>query len=144
MRVVVVTETLEERGDRDQATYSELESALRGWGIEVLHKRQMHERLVFIDHEILWSGSLNPLSFSATQEAMERRDSERVVGDYAHALRLADLLQVAASADRACPICGTQLAIAEGPMERLGAARKSCATRRRSMVNARRSCRRRR
>src|SRR5262249_28593423 len=98
--VYVVTETIEERGERDQAIYGELEGALHAWGVEVLRKRQMHEKLVFIDHGILWSGSLNPLSFSATQEVMERRASDRVVGDYAQALRLADLLELAASIDR--------------------------------------------
>ena len=115
--VYVVTKTIEERGERDQVTYGELEGAVHAWGVEVLHKRQMHEKLVFIDHGILWSGSLNPLSFSATQEVMERRGSDRVVSDYAHALRLADLLALADSADRICPICGTSLAMAEGPTE---------------------------
>jgi len=116
-RIYVVTKTIEERGERDQASYGDLEAALRGWGIEVLHKRQMHEKLVFVDEGILWSGSLNPLSFSATQEVMERRSSERVVADYAQALRVVDLLALAESADRACAICGTELAMAEGTAE---------------------------
>lgn len=115
--VYVVTKTIEERGERDQVLYGELESALQAWGVDVLHKRQMHEKLVFIDRGILWSGSLNPLSFSATQEVMERRASDRVVGDYAQVLRLTDLLELAASADRGCPICGTALAMAEGQTE---------------------------
>lgn len=114
IRVSVVTKTIEERGERDQAPYGDLEATLRDWGIELLHKRQMHEKLVFVDHGILWSGSLNPLSFSATQEVMERRASDRVVADYAQALRVEDLLALAESTDRACPICGTQLAMAEG------------------------------
>jgi AAA domain/PLD-like domain len=116
-RIYVVTKTLEERGERDQESYVALEAALRSWGIEVLHKRQMHEKLLFVDKRILWSGSLNPLSFSATQEVMERRASERVVADYAQALRVEELLALAASPDRACAICGTELAMAEGPAE---------------------------
>ena len=48
---------------------------------------------------------------------MERRASERVVADYVRALRMDQLLSLAESADRACPICGTDLAMAEGPKE---------------------------
>lgn len=117
VHIHVVTKTVEERGQRDQASYGDLEDALRSWRIEVLHKRQMHEKIVFVDDGILWSGSLNPLSFSATQEVMERRASERVVADYAKALRLADLLALADSEDKDCPICGSPLAMAEGPAE---------------------------
>ena len=117
IRIYVVTKTIEERSERDKPSYRDLEATLRSWSIEVLHKRQMHEKLVFVDEEIIWSGSLNPLSFSATQEVMERRASERVVADYAQALRLEELLELAGSADRACPICDTGLAMAEGPAE---------------------------
>ena len=45
VRVYVVTKTTEERADGDQATYAELEDTLSSWGIEVLHKRQMHKSL---------------------------------------------------------------------------------------------------
>jgi len=114
--IYVVTKTIEERSQRDQASYRGLEAVLGRWGIEVLHKRRMHEKLVLID-AILWSGSLNPLSYSETQEVMERRASARVVADYVRALRLEDLLTLAASEDSDCPICGAELAMAEGPAE---------------------------
>jgi DNA-binding CsgD family transcriptional regulator len=117
VRIHVVTKTIEERGEYDQGTYRGLEEALGSWGIDVIHKRQMHEKLVFIDTGILWSGSLNPLSFSATQEVMERRASERVVADYAQALRLEELVALSVSDDSDCPICGSALAMAEGPAE---------------------------
>ena len=51
----------------------------------------MHEKLVFIDDEVLWHGSLNPLSFSDTQ-ILERRHSKAVVEDYQRTLRLEELL----------------------------------------------------
>jgi hypothetical protein len=41
--------------------------------VHVLHKLRMHEKLVFVDDDILWSGSLNSLSFTDTPEVMERR-----------------------------------------------------------------------
>ncbi len=62
-------------------------------GRHVIHKRGMHEKLVFVDDEILWSGSLNPLSYSNTQEVMERRYSAAVVKDFIAALCVDKLLE---------------------------------------------------
>src|SRR5207302_772301 len=67
----VITKGLSER-DRDVAQYKFLEQTLMSWGCRIIHKLHMHEKLVFLDEDILWSGSLNPLSFSSTQEVMER------------------------------------------------------------------------
>ena len=83
LRVYLITKTLEERNAGQRETSHGSESILGRWGVTVLHKFHMHEKLVFIDHDILWSGSLNALSFSDTQEVMERRVSREVVNDYA-------------------------------------------------------------
>lgn len=109
--VWVVTKTLEER-DRDRGRYEEIEGALRTWGVGVVHKRHMHEKLVVIDGRILWQGSLNPLSFSDTQEIMERRDSSDIVADYARTLRLDDLLAPYAQDETTCPYCGSEVVAA--------------------------------
>jgi len=114
--VWVITKTLEERG-RDRDRYSGLERALRAWGIQVVHKRHMHEKLVMIDDRILWQGSLNPLSFSDTQEIMERRDSHEIVNDYARTLRLDDLLAPYTNDETTCPYCGNEVVAAEGLSE---------------------------
>src|SRR5205823_5007595 len=89
--VWVITKPLEERV-RDRAVYAEIEQGLGSWGVRVVHKKGMHEKLVFIDGTTLWQGSLNPLSFSSTQEIMERRASREIVADYVKVLRLDDLL----------------------------------------------------
>ena len=78
----MITKSLEER-ERDRERYEGLERSLSAWGVRVVHKRHMHEKLVLIEGWILWQGSLNPLSFSATQKIMERRESREIVGDYA-------------------------------------------------------------
>ena len=77
MPTYVVTKTLGERTGGQAATAERIEGALADWGVKVLHKLRMHEKLVFIDDDILWSGSLNSLSFTDTQEVMERRVEPR-------------------------------------------------------------------
>jgi hypothetical protein len=73
----------------------------------------MHEKLVFIDDAILWSGSLNSLSFSDTQEVMERRVSPDVVKDYTRVLQLDTLLAAHEQREDVCPVCGGELVPAE-------------------------------
>jgi hypothetical protein len=114
--VWVITKPLEERA-RDRAVYTEIEQGLRNWGVRVVHKKGMHEKLVFIDGTTLWQGSLNPLSFSSTQEIMERRASREIVADYARVLRLDDLLEPYRNEETRCPYCGGEVVAAEGPNE---------------------------
>lgn len=115
--IYVVTKALGDRAARELATYTEIENILHRWGVVVIHKRRMHEKLVVIDGGILWSGSLNPLSFSDTQEIMERRVSREVVVDFSKVLFLDDLLKPYDEADTDCPICGSELVATEGNRE---------------------------
>jgi hypothetical protein len=112
----VITKPLEERSG-DRSVYVEIEQGLRNWGARVVHKRGMHEKLVIVDKQILWQGSLNPLSFSSTQEIMERRHSREIVADYVRVLRLDDLLHAYRAEETKCPYCGNEVVAAEGPHE---------------------------
>jgi len=114
VRVYVITKARGDRGKRELSTYRMLEEALGSWGVVVIHKRRMHEKLVFIDDEILWMGSLNPLSFSNTQEIMERRKSREVVDDFIRTLRLNELLSEYEDGPPSCPICGSEVVASEG------------------------------
>ncbi len=109
----VVTKTTGERSGGQAETAARIERALEDWGVRVLHKLRMHEKLVFIDNHILWSGSLNSLSFTDTQEVMERRVSRAVVDDYARILRLDALIAAHQGTAPVCPICGSEVVAAE-------------------------------
>jgi superfamily I DNA and/or RNA helicase/ssDNA-binding Zn-finger/Zn-ribbon topoisomerase 1 len=111
--VYLVTKTLEERPAGQHETSRGIESALGRWGVIVLHKFHMHEKLVFVDEDTLWSGSLNSLSFVDTQEVMERRVSPDVLADYARLLRLEALLEAHTRREDRCPVCGGELVAAE-------------------------------
>jgi hypothetical protein len=115
--VYVVTKPLSERWKRNTDQYRELEQTLDRWGIAVIHKKGMHEKLVFIDDDIAWVGSLNPLSYSDTQEIMERRRSRAVVAQYAETIRLNDLVGGYTEGSPTCPICNAEMLAAEGRNE---------------------------
>jgi superfamily I DNA and/or RNA helicase len=114
VRVYVITKPQSERGRREIAQYQGMERALLEWNAFVIHKIGMHEKLVFVDDEIVWSGSLNPLSYSNTQEIMERRRSREVVEDFVSTLRLNELIGAYDAGDDKCPICGREMMPAEG------------------------------
>lgn len=115
--VYIVTKSHSERSRSELQQYKKLESQLSEIGAVVIHKLRMHEKLVFIDGDITWSGSLNPLSFSNTQEIMERRKSSSVLQDYFKILRLEELLSVQEKPESRCPICGSEMIAAEGADE---------------------------
>jgi len=115
--VYVVTKAHCERSRRELQRYRLLEKALTQWGIVLIHKQAMHEKLVFIDADVLWEGSLNPLSFTNTGEHMERRRSNKVVGEYSQALRLNELVGEYKNGAPRCPICGSEVVAREGKDE---------------------------
>jgi len=114
--VYVVTKARGDRKKRELATYRMLEETLGGWGVHVVHKRG-HEKVVFIDDNVLWAGSLNPLSHSNTQEIMERRASKEVVQDFMKTLCLNELVGEYDGGVPACPICGSEIVASEGRNE---------------------------
>lgn len=112
--VFVVTKTHSERSKGDLPSYRQIESSLEQWGVHVIHKKGMHEKLIFIDDEIIWSGSLNPLSFSSTQEHMERRQNRHVVSDYTKTIRRQELVNEYRREPHLCPICRSEMIASEG------------------------------
>ncbi|MEL1135010.1 AAA domain-containing protein [Desulfitobacterium sp. THU1] len=114
VKVFIITKSLQERNKSELSTYRELEDHISEIGIVLIHKMRMHEKLVFIDDDIVWTGSLNPLSFSSTQEIMERRQSKDVQKDYKEVLRLSELTNYINKQEAKCPICGSEVIAAEG------------------------------
>lgn len=114
VKIFIITKSLQERNKSELSTYRELEEHISKIGIVLIHKMRMHEKLVFVDNDIVWTGSLNPLSFSSTQEIMERRQSKEVQKDYKEVLRLSELTNYINKQESKCPICGSEVIAAEG------------------------------
>ncbi len=112
--IVIITKSLSERSGSEIGRIRNIETQFAKIGVIVTHKMHMHEKLVFIDDDITWSGSLNPLSYANTQEVMERRKSKLVLDDYFNILRLPEILAVQGKPESKCPICGSEMMAAEG------------------------------
>ena len=114
VRVYLMTKAVDDRGKREADNYRRAERQLEQVGVTVVHKPGMHEKLVFVDGEIAWAGSLNVLSFRNTQEWMARWESRDVVEDFSRPLALERVLSLYESGDARCPVCGSELVPAEG------------------------------
>jgi DNA-binding XRE family transcriptional regulator len=61
--------------------FNDAVNLLRSWGAHVSIKPKIHEKLVIVDHNIFWDGSLNPLSHWDTKERMTRWVSDIKVAE---------------------------------------------------------------
>lgn len=101
-----------------RAQQAQCEQILRQHGVHILHRYDMHEKIVFIDDDILWSGSLNVLSFTGgTNELMQRVSAEQGEKDnqitaLAAMYDIEHILPAAFDdAQRKCPICGGEMVV---------------------------------
>ncbi len=117
IKIFAITKDIRERSNYERPVYHKLEKHLADCGIVVIHKKGMHEKVVFIDDEIIWTGSLNPLSYKNTQELMERRVSLKVYEDYIKTLRVDELVSPYDGKQHKCPICGSEMIASEGNLQ---------------------------
>jgi hypothetical protein len=90
-------------------------------GVEFRTSPGMHEKVVLIDDNIVYFGSLNPLSHNATTELMQRIESSILAGQVARLIRITERTAPASwgedfvlsirdlPAGGSCPICGRPL-----------------------------------
>lgn len=114
--IVVVTKALSDRGKRELSQYEKIENELSKIGVFVIHKKGMHEKLIFVDDNIVWMGSLNALSFTGeTGEIMHRHHSEEIAKEYQ---KIFDIPAICTSVQQRdelrCPICGEEMTLNEG------------------------------
>lgn len=110
-QIIVVTKALSDRSKSDLVQYQKCEKELRDIGVKVLHKKGMHEKLIFIDSNVVWIGSLNALSFTGhTGEVMQRHADEELTAEYE---KLFDIEHICAAIEneyeQKCPICGNEM-----------------------------------
>lgn len=115
-QIIVVTKAMSERKKTEVAPYQKCEKGLRDIGVTIIHKRGMHEKLIFIDDDIVWSGSLNALSFTGlTGEFMSRYVDKNLVADCEKQLDLNHFCEAAQNPyEQTCPLCGGEMLLREG------------------------------
>lgn len=114
-QIIVVTKALSDRGKSELAQYQKCEEELRNIGVSVLHKKGMHEKLIFVDSNAVWIGSLNALSFTGlTGEVMQRHADRELTAEYE---KLFDIEHICGAIENTyeqkCPICGDEMIVKE-------------------------------
>ena len=113
--IVVVTKTIDEVSPGLQSQKRKCELELTQSGVHVIHKKGMHEKVIFIDDEIVWIGSLNVLSFGGTtREIMCKIVSKESAKEISEIFDIQHILEATDDEEeRKCPICGKEVIMAE-------------------------------
>lgn len=114
-QIIIVTKSRNNRGKRELAGYIRCEEQLEKIGVKIVYKGDMHEKLIVIDDNVLWNGSLNALSFTGnTGEVMQRMKSHEVVSSAIKVIGV-EYIDAATSNEyeRTCPACGGTMILRE-------------------------------
>lgn len=114
-QIIVVTKALSDRRKTELAHYQRCEDVLRAIGVHILHKQGMHEKLIFVDSEAVWIGSMNVLSFTGlTGEIMQRHADRELTREYE---KLYDIEHICGAiehpCEQKCPVCGKEMLVKE-------------------------------
>lgn len=114
-QIIVVTKALSDRGKSELAQYQKCEKELRDIGVSVLHKKGMHEKLIFVDSNAVWIGSLNALSFTGlTGEVMQRHADRELTAEYEKLFDIEHICNAIENTyEQKCPICGDEMIVKE-------------------------------
>lgn len=78
VKVVIVIPPPHQNGSIPQESYRKACSALTSIGVKVVERRDIHTKLVCLDEEIVWHGSLNPLSYTGNRREIMTRTVSKV------------------------------------------------------------------
>lgn len=116
--IIVITKTIDEVSPGLQSQKQKCEMELTKIGIHVIHKKGMHEKVIIIDDDIVWIGSLNVLSFGGTtKEVMCKIISEKGAKEFAEIFDIQHILDATDDEEeQRCPICGKEVIMAESDL----------------------------
>ena len=114
-KVIVITKEFSEREKDKRIIYEKCERELRYIGVQIIYKRGMHEKIVFVDDDIFYSGSLNTLSFNgSTGEIMVRICDKNTTLKYEKDYSIEPIYDTVENEyKQKCPICGEEMSIRE-------------------------------
>lgn len=93
----------------------ELVYDIQKWSKLILHKKGMHEKLIFVDSNAVWIGSLNALSFTGlTGEVMQRHADRELTAEYEKIFDIEHICNTIENTyEQKCPICGDEMIVKE-------------------------------
>lgn len=112
---IIVTKDYDEFHGTMLQQKKQCESILKQTGIQIIHRKNMHHKLIFIDNSIAWIGSLNILSFGgSTHEDMFRTESKELIQKWFEMEDIEHIIEAATDGFQMfCPICGKEMIMAE-------------------------------
>ncbi len=114
-QIIVVTKALSDRRKAELTHYEKCEEELCKIGVNILHKKGMHEKLIFVDSSAVWIGSLNALSFTgSTGEVMQRHEDPELTAEYEKVFDIDHICGVIENQyEQMCPVCGKEMLVRE-------------------------------
>ena len=112
---IIITKDYDEFHGTMLQQKKQCESILKQTGIQIIHRKNMHHKLIFIDNSIAWIGSLNILSFGgSTHEDMFRTESKELIQKWFEMEDIEHIIEAATDGFQMfCPICGKEMIMAE-------------------------------
>ena len=113
--VSVICSPVAEYPTGKQTEAAKAESVLARLGVRVVHKSQMQEKMVIIDDDIVWCGCRGALDAADPLRKLSgfRRESKKLATEISEIYQFDKLLEPYRLAPYLCPICGTEMLIAE-------------------------------
>ena len=110
-QIIVITKALSDRSRAELPQYRKCEAELRSLGIQIIHKKGMHEKLIFVDSKAVWIGSLNALSFTGlTGEIMHRHMDQKLTAEYEKLFDIEHINHaISNQTEQKCPVCGSEM-----------------------------------
>ena len=110
-QIIVITKALSDRSKTELPQYRKCEAELRSLGVHIIHKKGMHEKLIFVDSNAVWIGSLNSLSFTGlTGEVMHRHMDQKLTAEYEKLFDIEHINNaIVNQSEQQCPVCGSEM-----------------------------------
>ena len=120
-KIIIVTKSISDRAKGEVNRYSQCEKELKALGVKIIYKKNMHEKLIFIDNTTYWNGSLNALSFTgSTGEYMERVEDPTAIATFKKMYPdIEQIINTVEQDEYICPICNNELILRNSSDDRV-------------------------
>lgn len=93
VEIILITKEVADHASSYQGTVTKILHKLTQYPITIKLKKWMHHKIILIDDDLVWEGSMNILSTYYSGEQMARVENKAVAKDISSCVRLTDLLQ---------------------------------------------------
>jgi hypothetical protein len=81
VKIIVVTRPADDFNGKEMTTLRETLDILKGAGVSIVFKSNIHQKFAVIDQRIVWYGSINLLSFGSAEESIMSLESPNIANE---------------------------------------------------------------